>query len=278
MRGHKHSGSQTDKRRGQQKPGDAKTTTKKEKKKLQKPAFNKLWQHKSNHKTKKCFYSEWMNKNRLKVLCPDNDATPIITHEEVEKKGVSNCFHSFVNISINPTYFNIFSTSAHTLSSPDWWSCHIVRQTDEGSSTKHIFLLVLINWKRNRSKEYICLSSVTSVYNVCLCSVGVGGHTDAVWTSVIFWMWGNIQRQKEPIYNMLSQRRQREDVRYNMTAALSVHKQTCVWKPGGGPEKHKSWSLLSDACIKARTEVQSDYLPSVHFLYPLFSEEINISL
>lgn len=71
---------------------------------------------------------------------------------------------------------------------------------------------------------------------------------------------------------MLSQRRQREDV----TAALSVHKQTCVWKPGGGPEKHKSWTLLSDACITARPVVQFK-LSNIHpFSLSCFSMKKNV--
>ncbi len=65
------------------------------------------------------------------------------------KRGTGRCAwfrrFSFLNISINVSYFNIFPASVHTLSPQDWWCCHSIRQTDESNLKECIFLFRLIN-------------------------------------------------------------------------------------------------------------------------------------
>lgn len=58
---------------------------------------------------------------------------------------------------------------------------------------------------------------------------------------------------RQPGYSMLSLRIHREDVRYNMTAAVSVHKQECLWKLWGGSvciEGRDGGAFKSDSALK----------------------------
>lgn len=60
---------------------------------------------------------------------------------------------SFLNISINLTYFNIFCASVHMLYPQDGWSCHSIEQTDE-LKPKQYFSLPLDKqkiWNWNKS-------------------------------------------------------------------------------------------------------------------------------
>lgn len=119
--------------------------------------FNRWWQYQRKIPTKKpsgvlLMSRQWTPKQtldtlnvimKLHALCSITQHLLITQMKKGKWKG--GLGFSFLNISINLTYFNIFPASIHMLSSQDGWSCHSIPQTDELKPKQCIFLFRLMN-------------------------------------------------------------------------------------------------------------------------------------